>query len=276
MSELRKRDVIITGIPRSGTTLLTAMMDSAPDTVALNEPKWQYDWARENREHSPPEDFAKWLAGDFIVSRHKLLKGIALPERRAEDGSAVTNYYHVNPQTGAMEDTFKTVPFTRPGLTPDFRLAMKHNGLYFGALQQIIETGMFDIYVIVRHPVHVIASWNRAPIPLSRGKMPGAIIYWDQMNSLTRSPVDLLEKQVKMYDLLCKRIHYFRDHVTVVQYEELVNQPETFCSLAGIPAEKAVPFIDRKQAEIPAAVRDSIADAFREHGQFYSHYYPNL
>lgn len=273
---MHRRNIIITGIPRSGTTLLTALMDSSPDTVALNEPKWQYDWARENRRHSPPEEFAKWLVGDFIMTRRKLLKGIPLPERRAPDGAPVTDYYRIDPETGAMEDTFKTIPFVRSGLTPEFRLAMKHNGLYFGVMQQIIETEMFDICAIIRHPVQVIASWNRAPIPLSRGTIPGAVLYWGEMHRLTRSPVGVLEKQVRMYDLLCKRLHYFRNHVTVVRYEELVDDPEPFCSQAGIPPDVAARLIRHKEADVPPQQRDAIMAALKEHGQFYSRYYTNL
>lgn len=277
MAERRPRNIILAGIPRSGTTLLTAMMDRAPDTVALNEPRWQFEWARKNRGTSPPEDFARWLVGDYVMCRQKLLKGVPLPERRGQDGTAVTDYYRQNPQTGAMEDTFQTIPFTRPGLTPGFTLAMKHNGLYFGALQQILETGFFEVCVIVRHPVQVIASWNRAPIPLAEGKIPGAIIYWDEMNNITRTPGDLLQKQVAMYDAMCRRIDQFKGQLTLLRYEDIVQDPAPFCTLAGIPKKVADGQInpDRFTQVIPME-EERIAQEVRKTGHSYHLFYPKL
>ena len=38
------RDLIISGIPRGGTTLTTALIDSLPNAVCLNEPQWHSDW----------------------------------------------------------------------------------------------------------------------------------------------------------------------------------------------------------------------------------------
>ena len=34
----RGRNILLTGVPRSGTTLTSRLLSEAPDTVALNEP----------------------------------------------------------------------------------------------------------------------------------------------------------------------------------------------------------------------------------------------
>lgn len=265
------RNIIITGIPRSGTTLITALIDSMPDTVALNEPTWQYDWAVAHPDSAAV--FADWLMRDFARTRQHLLKGEPIPERRREDGSAVTNYYRPDPDRPDLGHTFKVLPFTRPGLTSDFTLAIKHNGLYLGCLRQILDTGAFRAVAILRHPVGVIASWNNVPIPLGEGKMPGAMMYWPQMNKLTGAPIDLLEKQVRMYDLVCHRLHNLRDRLQIITYEELVNHPGWLTGITGKQPVIAEGMIKKRDMVFYNENTRPIVEAFKRFGQYYKLFY---
>jgi hypothetical protein len=273
MSDALKKNIIITGIPRSGTTLVTALIDSMPDSVALNEPRWQYDWVDKNKATSAAEDFAKWLVGDFEVTRQHLIKGIPVQERRMTDGSAVTNYYRPDPEKKKVGETFSLIPFTRDGLSNNCTLAIKHNGLYLGALKQIIDTGAFTIIAIVRHPLGVISSWNNVPIPLGQGKMPGAILLWDQMRTLTQSNMDLLEKQVRMYDLVCKRLYNLREHIHIVKYEELVANKEMLASIVGKKANLPLNTIKKRDVSFYENNTQVIEEKLRQVGQYYKMFY---
>ena len=55
-------NLIMTGVPRAGTTLATAIVDGHADCVALNEPKWQGLWSREMDD---PAGYAERIFADF-------------------------------------------------------------------------------------------------------------------------------------------------------------------------------------------------------------------
>lgn len=267
------KPLLITGIPRSGTTLLTALADCQPDSVALNEPRWQFQWAESNLQTSGPEDFARWLVGDCAVIRRRLLDGVPIPERRLPDGSAVTNYYRLTPQQENARPEFQVIPFTRPGLSPDFRLAVKHNGLYLSALPQLIETQAFTILAVVRHPVGVLASWNAVPIPLGEGKMPGAL-YWKNMMALTASPMELLEKQVRMYDLACKRLLAARPQIHLLRYEDIMADPRILAPAFGAAPRVPEGMITPRKLEFYGPDSERFAEAVWRHGHYYREFYP--
>jgi len=268
------RNVILTGIPRSGTTLITALIDSMSDAVALNEPRWQYDWMMRHKG-GLPADFAVWLVKDFARLRQQLLQKVPIPERRLRDGTAVTNYYRINSEEQKAAEIFEVIPFTRPGLTSDFILAIKHNGLYLSVLRQLMLTQQFTIIAILRNPVGVISSWNDVPIPLGQGKMPGAIGYWKDMRELTESGIPLLEKQVRMYDLVCQRFYNLRDHIHIIKYEELVKNPNLAGTIVGRDVSSFAKQIKKRELSFYKNT-DMITAAVKKHGKFYRHFYPKL
>ena len=278
MSDQNPRNIIITGIPRSGTTLTAALIDSLPNTVCLNEPAWQTA-----KKHSSPQAFARWLAEDFVEVRQKLLRGDPIPDSRSHEGLAVTNYYrpgnkinHGN-KTHPMENTYRIVPFTRPGLTRDFTLAIKHNSPYLAVLKPLIDLECFTIIVIIRHPVEVIHSWRSLTLPVSEGKLPNAEPYWPQMAQLARTPMDLLEKQIRIYDLICKRIYHLCKDVHILTYEDLIQSPHRLCEHIGVTGNMATNLIERKKnIHVPEAERELIVQALKKYGEYFVHFYPEI
>jgi hypothetical protein len=205
------RNILLTGIPRAGTTLVAARLDAQADTVCLNEPEWQ----RPSSALSA-EGFAQAVLQDFADIRNKLLSGVPVPDRRAEDGSALTNYY----ESGTKKN-FVMYPLVRNGLSQNFTLAMKHNGPYLAVLPQLIATGAFEIQAVIRHPLPVLRSWRRLALPISRGEMPNATRYWPEMRALTSEKMDLLEKQARMYELMFLRILEHQPKLTLLRYEHM-------------------------------------------------------
>ncbi len=205
------RDIILTGIPRSGTTLAASLLEAEPNTVCLNEPEW-------HRPH-PSLDasgFVGAIATDFLRLREKLLAGTPVPDRRAENGAALTNYYESGTKT-----KFVIHDLLRPGLPPDFTLAIKHNAPYLAVLPELIALGRFDIRAVIRHPLPVIRSWRRLDLPISRGELPNAVAYWPEIKALVQASMPLLEKQARILELMVTRIMEHQSHITVLRYESI-------------------------------------------------------
>jgi len=270
-----RNNLLLTGLPRCGTTLMTALIDGMDDSVALNEPAWQFEWLQ-GKGRAEPEAFTKWLIADYARVRHDLLNAIPVPERRREDGSAVTNYHRLRQQDPEAAKSYTTTDFTRPGLTPDFTLAMKHVGPYMGALPSIVASEAFHVIAIVRNPVGVLASWNEVPIPVGQGKMPGAAVQWKEMAMLTRTPMPLLEKQVRLYDLLVERLYAAREHIDILTYEELVDDPYLLSEIVGKPVKLTPHLIEKREVEFYKTDTDAIAKAVRQYGKYCKHFYPDL
>lgn len=261
----KPRDVIVTGIPRSGTTLTAALIDRLPNTVCLNEPGWQVARAA----HDGP-GFARFIRDDFVTLRARLLKGDPVPDRRSPEGTAVTNYYATG-TNGKMQEKFQIVPFTRAGLTSDFTLAIKHNGPYLAVLDELVKLADFRILAVVRHPVEVIYSWRSLDIPISRGELPNAVPFWKELADIVKAPMDLLEKQVRIYDLMWQRIHSYRDKVQILPYASIVQNPAIVADSLGFEAVGS-DLIGKPSREVPPVEREKILVALQAYGQHLTEY----
>lgn len=270
------RDLIISGIPRGGTTLTTALIDSLPNAVCLNEPQWHSDWIW--GVNTTATDFAKWLVGDFAWVRHRLLTGQTIPDRRKPDSNtAVTDYYQREGRPVA-KNTYEVVDFSRTGLNDDFLLGSKHNGLYAGALEEIVELGHFEVLVVLRHPLDAIASWRTLPnIPLYQGNMPGALRFWIEMRDIvTSQTMQVLEKQVTLYEMLCQRYYALKDRVKIVKYEDIITDPNTVTRALGLPETLQKSLIAPKPRTIPADEAERIGEMLRKKADYMHHFYANI
>jgi hypothetical protein len=186
----------------------------------------------------------------------------------------VTNYYTVDTVTRQMTDTFDVVPFTRAGLSADFTLAIKHNGPYLAVLPQLLAMQRFTIVAIVRHPLEVIASWRRLSLPISRGQMPNATPFWPEMAKIVTEENDLLVRQVKMYDEMCRRIFSLKGRIHIMPYETLVSAPQMLAASIGAGAPPAASLVDKPARAIDAAEQRQIIQALQNHARHYQEFYP--
>lgn len=214
-------DVIVTGIPRSGTTLTCALIDSLGDSVCLSEPPWQEDWPRQMPD---ARSYVDRLCGDFVETRKILLAGGSVEDRRHIDGSAITDY-HTSATGRESRDVCAAVSFSRQGLSADFLLGMKHNAHFSCVLDDLVECGRFRIVAVVRHPLAVIRSWRALDLPISRGRLPAGERFWPELAAITASTNDVLLRQVRIYELFCARYARLADRITLLRYENIVADP---------------------------------------------------
>lgn len=259
-------DIILTGIPRAGTTFAAAVIDGLPDSVCLNEPGWQNP-----RAALDAEDFVQFLDNDFGKLRRLLLRGEAVPDRRALDGSATTNYYRSDAQ-GMMQESFAVQPFARAGLSPNFTLAIKHNGPYLAVLPELVAAERFKIIAIIRKPLPVIRSWRRLQLPISRGDLPNAKTVWPELRAITDSEMDLLEKQVRIYELMLARLLQYEKHITLIDYDELIKKPQSLADAVGkLPA--TLPVLRPAKAEEASEDDERIVEALEHYAVLAGRYW---
>jgi hypothetical protein len=238
-------DLIITGIPRSGTTLATAIIDQVPDAFCLSEPETQIA-LMEGAETA--EEFVTRLGAEFDAVRRQLLAGGTVLDRRADTGKAITNYFGRPNADGRRGVSYAIVPVSRPGLSREFLLGIKHNALYIAVLPEIVKHSRWRIIAVVREPLAVLMSWRSLDLPISQGQLPAAERFWPEMAKLTRAGMDLTEKQIRMCDLLCRRFVALARDITVVPYERFVTDPGALLSACGINTPATTVQVDRRHS----------------------------
>ncbi len=215
-------NIILTGMPRSGSMLAGALIDSLPGAVCLNTPAWQMDQALEQR--GGHIRLSKWLVGDFFWQRARLHYGQPIPDTRAPDGSALLD--------GTL-DTQHPTQLLR--LMPDgFTLAMRHDGLYSCLLPALADFSLFTIIAVIRNPRDVIASWQRMEgQPIARAKLPPAAHYWPDAAAASASGEDTLTHMVQLYETILERYHALSAHIHIVKYEDMIQDPALISRLLG-------------------------------------------
>jgi hypothetical protein len=217
------RNLIVTGIPRGGTTLAAALIDSCHNAICLSEPNHHVELL----EHAPTAgDFAAALSRDFTRLRQSLMAGGGVLDRRTTGGKPVTNYFAAADDPSRRTTTYDLQWRLGADLSDGFLLAAKHNALFASALEEIAAQPAFAVLAIVRHPADVIASWNSLRLPISEGRLPAAEKFWPEMRELSASSLPLFEKQVLIFETMCERFRRLSDRIDVLRFEDMVATPE--------------------------------------------------
>lgn len=223
-------DILITGIPRSGTTLAAALIDGCPDTVCLSEPEHQLDLMRASGSAS---EFATNVVQDYARIRYILLAGGTTSDRRTSEGKAVSNYFSRESNGSPRLAIYSETEWSRHGLSGNFTLGMKHNALYTSILPELIALNHFLVLAIIRDPADAIASWLSLSLPVSLGRLPAAERYWGEMNELTEGSLALHDKQIFICELFCKRYLSSGPAIHLLRFEDFVRSPDLLYSAAG-------------------------------------------
>jgi hypothetical protein len=222
-------DWLITGIPRSGTTLVAALVDGLRDAICVSEPPRYYEWAARSASVG---DFVQSTLDDLADLRRSLKSGRTVADRRNPDGSLPTDYFGPDAAGAIVRRTLPVAPVARRGLSPDFCLAVKHNEPFTSALPALVATGL-RVIAVVRHPIPTLLSWQRVPIPLRAGRLSDGYHFWPEASEIVSAAADVLETQARIYDLYCERYLALRDQLTIVKYEQLVADPLLVGRLLG-------------------------------------------
>jgi hypothetical protein len=237
-------DVILTGLPRAGLTVVSALIDSLPDTVCLNAPWWQVDGAREMGNATA---YSQWLKEDFAWKRQLLLKQEAVTDARAADGAPLLDGTYDKRMVEHASGYPGTIPFTRPGLGENFTLAIKHHTPYTIALPELVALNHFKIIAVIRHPLDVISSWQTLNHSIAEGMLPIAEGYWPQVTRISESDGTALDRMAQIYEAFCQRYWELRDKIQIIKFEDVLANPAIVSRLLGgtqMPAN--APLIERR------------------------------
>lgn len=257
-----KKDVILTGIPRGGTTLSAALFDNLENAVCLSEPNWQSNWFNRIKDANMVTEY---VVNDYQRVRSLIMENKPIKDRRNKNGSPITNYFS-DKRNGRRVRLLKQGEFTFQVENENFLLGMKHNEHYTSILPQLIATDAFSIIAIVRHPIPTILSWKSLNLGVSNGRLPFAEPFWKELQEITRTRDKSILTLVKIYDLFCERYLSFSNDIHLLKYEEIINNPNVFEELTGLSFKNNVELSNRNQSKnYNFALADQIKNAISNH-----------
>ncbi len=204
-------DIILTGPPRSGTTLTCHLLNLLDNTIALHEPM--------NLVMFPDRETALGnIASFFGEMRHSLLsEGKALSKVA---GDKIPDNPFATQEGGHRSSIVvkKAITFDKP-LSSDFRLIIKHNAHFSLLLTDLVKT--YRCFSIIRHPLSVIRSWNTIQAPVAEGKITVFKTLAPEKYREIEAIPRLLDRQIRLLDYLFS-CYVGLPGLTIIKYEDLI------------------------------------------------------
>ena len=213
-------DVILTGLPRSGSTLTCHLLNRCADTVALHEPIPMADLARDFTGEALVEQVARFYA----ETRRSLLENRRAVSKRV-NGQVPDNTFG-EARGGGSENLRRSlashgeVSFEGKELSPKFLLAIKHNAGFAAMLEGLRER--FACYGIVRNPLAVLASWNSVDLAVQQGHVPVGEQIDPSLRATLASIEDRTERQLYILEWFFERFGRLLPHASILRYEDMV------------------------------------------------------
>lgn len=208
----RRRDFLITGIPRSGTSLLCSLLDGQSRWLVVNEPVEVFDLLAQRPD-------ASGLGLMHAQLRERIFRGEPI-FNKVDNGKVVSDTalrdervaYH--PQVGGN----------------DFWLGSKNTLVYMAALPLIRELG-WPVLATVRHPLDSLASWRNTFDHLREARVDTfavanpAFAGWSSaqrmaLDEITRQ-TDATVRRVLLWRLLARALLDNANWLTLWRYEDL-------------------------------------------------------
>jgi len=254
-------DVIVTGLPKSGLTVASALLDGLPGSICFNSPPSHLQLASQAADAGT---YANLLIDDFTRLRGRLLEKHPVSDFRAEDATPLVDELY-DPRMPAGETTF-----SRP-LIDDFILGAKHHTLYTSLLPALAASAHFKIIAVIRSPMEIFAAWQRLPQPLVT---PLTARFWPEAFSVAHQS-DQAACFVQLYDLYLQRYHELHDQLHIVKYEDILTDPLIISRLFGIQTRSSsVPLIQAYRPAPPLLTNaEPFRDAIRRYGVYTKIYY---
>ncbi|UCN00600.1 hypothetical protein LCX93_01405 [Sulfurimonas sp. SWIR-19] len=211
------KNVVLTGIPRSGSSLICSLYNNYANSLALLEPINPFSIKTQNSIE------AVEYVNDFFF---QMRKEIHYSKR------FVTHHKENKIISNMLSDTQKESEGLRQKvvqhgyvslekeLQRDFSLLIKQNAFFTALLPDLVN--FFDTYVVVRNPLSVLFSWNSVDLPVYRGHVPAGERFDEALKKKLEITVDRIDRQVIILEWFFRQFLQNIPQSNVLFYEDIV------------------------------------------------------
>ena len=209
---IHKQNIILTGPPRSGTTLTCHLLNKLNDTVALHEPMNLQMFAPPVQILGMVKNFFDQMRQEITENGHALSK-IALgsiPDNPFAEGGGQ--------RKSIVQKGYFAID--KP-LSDNFSLYIKHNAHFTFCLSDLVDH--FPICVVLRNPISTLASWSSIEAPVAEGRVKVLYHLKPEMAAHLDSIEDVTQRQITLLELHFQQYLKWKDQLIFVRYEDIVN-----------------------------------------------------
>lgn len=211
-------DVILTGLPRSGTTLTCHLLNKLPDTIALHEPMQGIDYG----DTSDPRAMSQRVKQFFDEQRVSIREhGLALS--RNINGVVPDNPFGEERSRKGIRrqlDTKGEIVIDKL-LSDQFMLVVKHTNRFAPILKELTE--MLPVYALVRNPLATLASWRTVQAGIRKGRSGPAGRVVPQLRERMERIDDELDRQIYLLSWFWEQFRRHLPEQSIIPYEELAT-----------------------------------------------------
>jgi hypothetical protein len=231
-------DVVLTGLPRSGSTLVCALLNLVPGVVALHEPMPLPDWASRMTRETVIREIDRF----FAEARNSLLHTGTAPSRQVDarvpsnpfaDEKDASGLRHARGVLGLLALAPGTV------LALDFTLVVKHTAGFAALLEQLNED--HPCFAVIREPIATMASWATINAPIRTGRTPAAERLDPRLSAALDKIEGVLDRQIHILEWYLERFRSLPAD-RVIRYEAVVaSGGQSLRAIAPAAAELSEP-----------------------------------
>lgn len=210
--------IVITGLPRSGTTLVCHLINKVDNAVALNEPIKIKNFKALN-EQQILENIASFFnhTGEQILQQKQavsLLVDDAVPDNHMASSRESNGLRQLS--EGAQKGLFDITK----SLNNHFKLCIKHNAIFSQLLDQL--NVLYPCYAIIRNPLSLLASWSTVKLPINRGHIPAAEKINPELSAQLNQTHDVVDRQITIMSWFFERFSSL-SNANIIRYEDVVS-----------------------------------------------------
>ncbi|MFK8012614.1 MAG: sulfotransferase domain-containing protein [Marinicellaceae bacterium] len=209
---------LITGIPRSGTSLFLNLVDNG-NRLCFSEPPWLKNLREKSNDGNQLAFYLKekiQTLRDDIHNNKSIEIVFKINSKKVPD-----NYFSRNANNTTKTRKIKPVILDNKYSHYDF--IIKANALFTANIKQLLNDKAWKIIPIVRDPLAVIMSWRSVKIASSQGRVKVNEKFSKDLIKIGQQK-PLLKRQVLLLDWYFQQFEIF-DKSNVVFYEDLISDP---------------------------------------------------
>lgn len=204
---------LLSGIPRSGTTLCCKLLNQVEYTVALHEPLDPQKLKSTSRDIACAE-----VSGAIHALRTNLIKGVEF-EHGDQSGIELDNPVSLSySEHGIRPLSAQRGLLSLPKQNSDFHLIVKQNALFAALAPQL--SLQYSMVALVRNPIKVLLSWMSVDLPVNKGRVPAGERFSKSLTEKLSQKSEVLEKQLVIYKWFIQQ--YQQANLPVVKYEDVI------------------------------------------------------
>lgn len=210
-------DIILTGIPRSGTTLSCYLLNKLPDIVALNEPM-------------KPFKYVGWDLDSiinaiqiFFAEQRQSICYHRTAQSRSVNGVIPDNFIgDIDRETGKRKTLINSTEITvDKSLDNYFKLVIKHPNFFTAILEKLVDH--YDCYAIIRNPLSVLLSWNTVEMHVARGYAPAGEAFDDRLSKSLQNENDIHSRQLILLSWYYNKYRVLLPSDHIIRYEDIIS-----------------------------------------------------